>query len=169
LANSQTIDSIIVIGKFNPSYKDFNPSNFASLTIEIFDGNKFEKVAKSDDEGNFKFWLHRNFNSVDLYYSGIGINKKVFLANLKNLTDTLRVSFLLPKVYKKGLLRKPKCPKCGRRGPVISVVKEPVVLTYIENGDTITTQIFDNQYHLQTDVGSFLDPQWYCKEDGIFF
>ena len=83
--------------------------------------------------------------------------------------DTIRLEFELPKKYNKGLFGQPKCPKCGQRKAVFEVVCDPTVMTKMENGDTISTKLFDNKFHLQTDISNILDPKYYCQMDSLFF
>lgn len=161
--------STVVIGKLIFSDNELPIENIAILKIEIRDDSNYYKVSEVKN-GNFSFEVSNDKSKFDLFYSGIGINERVFLEEVFiGDRDTIFLSYQLPKQYELGLLRKPKCTKCRDKKHVIALVYDPVTFMKIENGDTIKSQIFDNKYHIQTDVGSKFDPKWYCKKDSIFF
>ena len=161
--------SKVVIGKLISSDNELPIEYLAILNIEIKDDSKYYKVSEVKD-GNFFFAVSSNKSKFDLFYSGIGINERVFLEEVFiGDRDTIFLSYQLPKQYELGLFSKPKCPKCKDKKHVIALVYDPVTFMKIENGDTIKSQIFDNKFHIQSDVGNNFDPEWYCKKDSIFF
>ncbi len=104
----------IVTGKLvvvdNP---DFYKVNYVLIIVKA--GDNFSDTVITNSSGQFLISLPGDkSNNIDVFYSGAGI-RTTFLRHIKNLTaDTTNLEIEIPRQYKKNILGKARCPKCGK-------------------------------------------------------
>lgn len=145
------------------------PENVLGVELRLKVGQRV--IARSFPQQDSSFLISNETNAVaKLVYGGIGISHEVYLATvLPHQPDTLQLEIELPvsKSLRHGRIN---CPVCRKRDQVRHLTIQLIRVIKTADKQKYSHLPYDNKwYYLDSDVGNWLDPRWYCVRDTIFF